>query len=297
VFDYLKEHDVEFKGNYKLSNISSIKIGGPADVVAFPKNESSLISLISFLVNEKIHYKIVGRMTNILPSDKGFRGVVISTKHLDCLDVRDSVATADAGVGLPYMIKRLAKIGLGGMESLSGIPGSIGGAVANNAGAFGSEISTFFLNARLFSVKEKKVKVLDCRDMNFGYRTSILSKKDNEFILLNATFAFSKREIPLIENDISKITQRRKATQPIELPTLGSVFKKSGDVSISKLVDEIGLKGFSTGGAYISEKHAGFIVNKGNASANDVRRLISIIKERVYRAYGIIPREEIEFLE
>lgn len=295
VFDFLEKQDIKYKRNVKLSTISTIRIGGFCKAVAFPNTEEKLINLVDFLYHSGTKYKVVGNASNILFSDLGFDGIIISTRSFRHYTVNGLLVEASAGTSLSSLIRELAKINLGGLEGLFGIPATVGGAVRNNAGAFGQDISRVLLYARLYSPKTKKILYFDNCAMNFSYRKSYLS--DRNITLLSATLAFAKKDYSEIKNDLQRIAFKRSSTQPIGEASLGSVFKRESGIPISKIIDELGLKGFKIGGAEISSKHAGFIVNKGNATAGDVQNLVEYIKSEICMKIGIIPCEEIEFLE
>ena len=294
LFEYLKNSDVEYKSNVKLSKLSSIKIGGVAETIVYPSNENELTELVLFLTDNEIQYKILGRMTNVLFSDLGFSGVIISSARLVNTSVSGKMLFAECGVHLSQEIKKLANLGLRLSDELYGIPASFGGAVYNNAGAYGKDISESFVYARLFSPEKRKVFILDRSDMAFSYRKSILQKEN--LIFLGGEFLVSEAPTQEILDRLNSIFKKRLETQPYEMPSLGSIFKRNDFAPVSKLIDELGLKGTRVGDAEISQKHAGFIVNRGCATAEDVKGLISVIKEKIYRKYGFYPEEEIEYL-
>ena len=294
LIDFLKQNEVEHKRNFILSRASYVRIGGKADVAVFPKDEQMLIKLVDYLYLRKIPYKILGRMTNVLASDEGFHGVIIFTGALSQVKISDGYFTAEAGASLSYVIRRLSWSGFSGLEELYGIPASIGGAVYNNSGAFGKDISSALLYSRVYSPDEQKIRVLSSYDMKFSYRESVLSSED--FVLLSGAFAFSAIDPILSQKKINDVVEQRKRTQPTGTLNLGSVFRRENGVSLAYLIDMAGLKGKRIGDAEISEKHAGFIVNRKSATAKDYSALINLIKQTVYEKYGFYPKEEIEYL-
>jgi UDP-N-acetylmuramate dehydrogenase len=201
---------------------------------------------------------------------------------------------AECGVHLSQEIKKLANLGLRLSDELYGIPASFGGAVYNNAGAYGKDLSNSLVYARLFSPEKRKILVFDRSDMAFSYRKSILQKEN--LIFLGGEFLVSEAPPQEILDRLNSIFKKRLETQPYEMPSLGSIFKRNGFAPVSKLIDELGLKGVRVGDAEISQKHAGFIVNRGSATAEDVKRLVCQIKEKIYEKYGFYPEEEIEYL-
>jgi len=294
VFDYFKEHDVEHKRNLKISEISSIKIGGAAAAVAYPGDERELIRLLDFLTSINFPYKVIGKMTNILASDEGYPGVLISTQFLSMLEAAGEVVLAGSGLSVNSLLLSSAKMNLGGLEELYGIPGTLGGLLHNNGGRGNFDLSCALLYARVYSPALKKILTLDGFDLRLGYRSSAFF--ENDYIALSLALAFVKREEPLVLRKIRAYQRERRTCQPLSYPSLGSIFKREGAVAVSRLIDECGLKGRRVGGAEVSRKHAGFIINLGGARASDVLSLIALIKEEIYQNYGFLPKEEIEIL-
>lgn len=293
-FAFLAEKDVEYKRNIPIRDFSSVRIGAEASVLAFPDTEEKLIAVVRYLENNGIKYRVVGKMTNILPSDEPYGGVLIFTLRLTGFSYSGTEVRAECGALLALVIARAACHSLGGAEPLSGIPGSVGGMVYSNAGAFGLQISDVFIGARVYDIASDSVLRLSNDDMRFSYRKSALS--DKRYILLEASFRFIKKDGGDILREIGKIKEKRRCSQPYEFPSLGSVFKRAGEISAARLIDDCGLKGYSVGGAEISKKHAGFIVNKGGATSADFKSIIEHARQKVNEKYGIRLEEEIEFL-
>ena len=294
LLEFLKEQDVEFKIGLSLSQLSSIKIGGRATAV-LPKTEKELITVVDYLINNGIRYKIIGRMTNILPCDEDYDGVLIITAGLCDYRIKSNTALAEAGLPFSKLLSLLSSKGLGGAESLYGIPGSLGGMIRSNAGAFGASVSDRIVRVRAYDVKSGTIKVYSREELDFSYRHSLFS--DSDEIILSAELFFDFKNEELVNAGFAHYMNKRRSLQPYGEPSLGSVFKRHHSAPVSYLIDQLGMKGLRVGGAEISQKHAGFIVNKGNATASDVIRLIELIKNRLYREYGIIPEEEIDFLK
>lgn len=292
--DFMKLSDVKYIRDFDVSSISSIRVGGKTKYLVKPDNEDKLISVLDFLVEENLKYIVVGGMTNILPRDEYYDGAIISTANLRNYFRAENVITVGTGIKLSELIMKASRLGLGGAESLFGIPGSIGGAVSGNAGAYGNSVSDFLIRARIYDPKKRKILVLENQEMNFSYRNSCI--KSSSLVILSASFAFIQRAKADIDADFQKYTALRKNTQPYGERSLGSIFKRCGDVPTSLLIDKIGLKGYRIGGAEVSEKHAGFIVNRGGAKAKDIRALILTIKKRILLEYGLLPEEEIQYM-
>lgn len=292
--DYLKKQDVEFKRFYNLKLKSSIKIGGACNTAVFPKSIYELISVLEFITENKLEFKLLGNMTNVLPRDDFYKGIIVFTSEINKYYVAENKACIECGALLSRVLRTLSNQNLGGCEELYGIPGSLGGILYSNAGAYGKSISDIFVSARVYSLTDYKICELSKSDFSFSYRHSVL--KDRHFVLLDAVLQFEKSYKDIILERMSYYINRRKSEQPFGKPSLGSIFKRKDGVFISKLIDNLGLKGYSIGDAEISKKHAGFIINSGNAKASDVKKLIELIKSKLYASYGVIPEEEIEFL-
>lgn len=293
-FAFMAEKEVEYKRDHLIKDFSSVRIGGTAFVLAFPDTEEKLISLIRYLNGNNIKYKVVGKMTNILASDEGYDGVIVFTLKLTHYSFDGCAVCAECGALFSLVIARAAQHALGGREALSGIPGTVGGMIYSNAGAFGMEMSDFVESARVYDVSEDKILALTNDEMKFSYRKSIFSEK--EYILINARILFEKKETERILSDIKEYREKRLSTQPHEYPSLGSIFKRNKDTSAGELIDSLKLKGYSVGGAAVSEKHAGFIVNRGGATGKDFQLLIAFIKEKVLEEFGVLLEEEVEYL-
>ena len=267
---------------------TSLKVGGVADYFVKIENIDELKFLIKLTDNKKIPLTIVGNGTNLLVTDKGIRGIVAKLEMNNFRFEKNAdnvIFTAEAGLLLPKLAAVALKEEFSGLEFLSGIPGTIGGAIRMNAGAYGYEMKDVVLKTRYLDRKTLKIKTLDLEEHEFEYRNSVFSKNDN--IILETTLKLSKGNKDEIKAKMDEYMASRKAKQPLEYPNAGSTFKRKGDIITAKLIDECGLKGVSVGDAYVSEKHAGFIINKGKATANDILELIEIIKKEVKEKKGI----------
>lgn len=292
ITDFLKEIEVEHQRYYSIKNDSKIKIGGHA-TAASPDTEDKLVRTVRFLSKSGIRFKVVGAMSNILPCDCDYDGVIVRTSNIDTYNAAENNVSASCGCFMPALFRRLAAFGIGGFSELASIPGSIGGAVYGNAGAFGKSISDVIISAEIYDYARDELLTLTVDELEFSYRDSAL--KHRPWILLNASFVKSETSSDVALAQIRAFAQKRKSTQPNE-PSLGSVFKRVDSIAVSKLIDEAGLKGVRVGDAEVSVKHAGFIVNLGNATSEDVKALIGIVKERIFQLYGLKLEEEIELL-
>lgn len=290
--EYLKANDVEYKENFKLSKISRIKTGGDSKVLVLPENKLRFLRMLSFFKECKQRYTIVGGASNILFSDKGYDGLVIKTDKLRDFTFTGKSVRAECGTPISALSSILTSRGFSGFERLCGIPGSVGGAVFGNAGAFGSDISQFVKSIEAYDLESGEVVNISCTDADFSYRHSIFS--GGRLIILSALMEFKESTPRAVQEESMRWRTRRMETQPYNYPSLGSVFKKpSSDVFVGQLVESCGLKGTVVGGASVSEKHAGFFVNTGDALSSDVVSLINIVSAVVYEKYGIVLEPEI----
>ncbi len=290
----IKKTGCEFEENKSIINLTSIKINTVAKAILFPDSLEKLISSLNILCDMQIPFVVVGRMSNVLFSDRTYNGVIVVTTKLRGYSLAENKVDVLCGECPGKMALGIAKSNLGGFEGIVGIPGTLGGMLRSNAGAYGSEISDRFFAACIYDLKAREVHIYSKADMQFSYRTSIL--KDRAYVLLSAVFEPVEKSYNEIISTVSYNSEQRKRSQPTLLPSLGSVFKKCNGVSAGYYIDRLGLKGYSIGDAQISEKHAGFIINRGNATAADIISLVEFIKTRVNDAFGIELEEEIEII-
>ena len=284
----------EYFSDYPLSRCCSFKFGGSASLAVFPKNSASFEKLIDFLLDEKIFFKVIGNGTNLVPSDCGFDGVLAITKKMNSFSFSDTVLSAECGVGVTFLAKKASELALSGLERFYGIPATVGGGVYMNCGAYNSQISDVLTSAKCYHHEKKKIVVYSNEEMNFSYRHS--KCHEEPLTVLSAEFNLSHGNADEISTVMEEMMSKRKASQPLEFPNAGSIFKRPQNNFAGKLIEEAGLKGYRIGGAMVSPKHAGFIVNCGNATSSDVCELISYIKETVYEKSGVLLECEVEFL-
>ncbi|WHY93511.1 UDP-N-acetylmuramate dehydrogenase [Neobacillus cucumis] len=292
----LKEWNIgKVKQNELLSNHTTIKIGGPADLFIEPSSTENLIKVMELVRKHQFPWRAIGRGSNLLVSDKGIEGVVIKLgSGLDQLTVNDSEIRVGGGYSLVSLATKISKMGLTGLEFASGIPGSVGGAVYMNAGAHGSDISKI-LSKALILFENGKMEWLSIEEMEFTYRTSVLQKK-RPGIVVEAVFQLEAGEKTSIVSQMQKNKDYRKETQPWNFPCAGSIFRNPLPNYAGKLIEVAGLKGHSIGGAKISEMHGNFIVNAGNATAGDVLALIQYVKDTIYSLYEVKMETEVEII-
>lgn len=286
---------LDYEKNVSLVNYSTIKVGGIADYVAYPKTESALCALVDYLNDENIKYKVVGNGSNLIFSDAGFRGVIVLTTHLKKIRKYGNSIYAECGVSLTALSLYAQKHGLSGLEFAYGIPGTVGGAVFMNAGAYGGEIKDVLQKSAYFDLAISKRGELYNPGHKFGYRTSVYEKNNN--VILSAVFELKPKDPAEIKAEMDCHMAARKEKQPLDYPSAGSTFKRCEGHFTAQMIDEAGLKGFSVGGAKVSEKHAGFVINTGNATAEDIKALIVIIKQKLKEKFDVDIQEEVKYIE
>ena len=293
---FMKEcASLEYEKDVSLSNHSTFKIGGNADYIAYPKSETALCALIDYLHEEKIKYSVIGNGSNLLFSDEGFKGVIVVTTKLKKIRKNHNTIYAESGVNLSSLSLYACKHGLSGLEFAYGIPGSVGGAVYMNAGAYNGEIKEVLLKSAYFDPEISKRFELYNAGHKFGYRTSFYN--DNSNVILSAVFELKPKDSQEIREKMDGFMEARKEKQPLDYPSAGSTFKRCEGHYTAKMIDEAGLKGFSVGGAMVSPKHAGFVINTGSATAKDVKELICIIKSRIKEKFDVDIQEEIKYID
>ena len=243
----------------------------------------------------KIKFKILGNGSNLIFSDEKYEGVLIKLSEFNNLEINDTVVTVGSGYNLVKLSLKTARMGLSGLEFASGIPGTIGGAVFMNAGAYKMDMSYIVSEVKVLT-PEMTIKTLYNKDLDFHYRSSFL-QKNRDYICLEAKLVLKHGDANNIMEVIADRKQRRLLTQPLEYPSAGSVFRNPENDYAGRLIEELGYKGKNIGGAYVSEKHANFIINKDHATASDIRNLINEIKEKVKEKYGIELIVEQEFVD
>ena len=276
-----------------MSKHTSYGIGGPARAYVTPKNKEDLVSILKFSKDNNIPSYFIGSGSNLLVSDDGIDGIVITLgKSFNKLEINKNNVFAETGVMLGKMVKECTKRNLSGLESLIGVPGTLGGALIMNAGAFGGEISNYleYVSVITMSGDEKKYQQ---KDIKFNYRNSSFS--DNE-ILINANFKFILSDQKTVSKNKLKASGGRKSSQPLRFRSAGSVFKNPSEGAAGYFIDKAGLKGTKSGDAEISNVHANFFVNHGSATAKDVVRLINIARKKVYNEFGVMLELEIKTL-
>lgn len=276
----------KIKYNEKMSKYTTMKVGGPCDCIVFPDEISKIKEVIDFCKNENITFFVIGNGSNLLVKDEGIHGVVIKLGHrFSKIELDGKYILAYAGATMPALSQLAKKNSLKGLEFACGIPGTIGGGVKMNAGAYGSQISDILYEVTYMDEKEE-IKTIKNKECSFGYRKSIFTINPN-YVILSAKFKLEKGNIDEIENKMRENSLARKTKQPLEYPNFGSVFKRPEGYFVGKLVDDAGLRGYKIGGAQVSTKHTGFIVNVDNATCKDVLNLIGYVQTTVYNKFNV----------
>lgn len=292
----LKEINVgKVKENEPLANHTTLKIGGPADCFVEPSSIENLQKTMEVIRDHQVNWRAIGRGSNLLVSDQGIEGVVIKLgTGINDLQLDGTQITVGGGYSLVALATQISRKGLSGLEFASGIPGSVGGAVYMNAGAHGSDISKI-LDKALVLFEDGQLEWLTNEEMEFSYRTSVLQKK-RPGIVIKAMFQLAEGDREKIAAEMKKNKEYRKVTQPWDSPCAGSIFRNPLPNYAGKLIEEAGLKGYSIGGAKISEMHGNFIVNSGGAKAEDVLSLIQYVKDKIFESYQIMMETEVEIV-
>lgn len=276
-----------------MKNHTTFRVGGPAELLVSP-NRKELPVLLHLAKEQNVPVTIIGNGSNLLVSDKGIRGLVIELgKRMDAITVEGNRLRAEAGALLSKAAQTAAKASLGGMEFAAGIPGSIGGAVAMNAGAYGGEIKDILVSAVLLDA-EGAVRRLTTEELDLSYRHSIVM--EGSYYVLEAEFLLAPRPEEAIRETMAELRQKRMEKQPLEYPSAGSTFKRPEGYFAGKLIQDAGLRGYRVGDAQVSEKHCGFVINRGNATASEILQLIGDVQKKVQEQFGVRLETEVRIL-
>lgn len=280
--------------NEPMSLHTTFRVGGKADYMLLPKNTLELKTAILSLKKNNIPYYIIGKGSNLLVLDKGIRGAVIKlSDNFSKISFKDNIVTALSGTLLGELVRDSHKNGLCGMETLGGIPGTVGGAVVMNAGAYDGEIADFIISVNAID-ESGNVITLDKDSLALGYRTSSILSRG--LIVLDASFALEFGDIIAAKKRLADYNNHRREKQPLNFPSAGSTFKRPQGYFAGKLIEDTGLKGFIIGGAQVSEKHSGFIINRGNATSKDILDLINYVKITVYDKFNVNLEPEVKII-
>jgi UDP-N-acetylmuramate dehydrogenase len=282
-----------------LAKHTTFQIGGPAEFLLLPENSHQAAELVKMLCEKNMPFYVIGNGSNLLVSDKGYKGTIIkigqcmSDIEIEKHDESRWLVKAGAGVLLSKLANKIADHELTGFEFASGIPGSLGGAVTMNAGAYGGEMKDSIMGATVVD-QSGNIMHLNKEDLQLGYRKSIIQEKN--YIVLDASFLFELGNKEDIRNKMNDLNERRRDKQPLEYPSAGSTFKRPEGYFAGKLIMDAGLRGYQVGNAQISEKHCGFVINKGGATAADIMTLITEVRQIVFDKFGVMLEPEVRLL-
>lgn len=287
------KHTLIPQENIRIAPYTSMRVGGAVRYLYRPETEDQLVELVAGCKAENTPYLVIGNASNLLFPDEGYNGVVIATGGIRSITFENGLITASCGVSLSALSVFAMEHGKKGLAFAFGIPGTVGGGVYMNAGAYGGELSDCLEHAVCIDAKGEKV-TLSGEDLRLSYRHSRL--QEEELLLLSATFRCEDGDPKEIKGEMDKNMAARKEKQPLEYPSCGSAFKRPTGYYAGALIQAAGLKGFSMGGAQVSEKHAGFVINKGGATADDVKALLAHVQKTVYDQSGVLLEPEIQIL-
>lgn len=288
-----KINGLELITDQPLSDYTSFAVGGPSDLFLIPTHITAAKKAFKLINQAHLPYLILGAGSNLVVSDQGFRGATIYTEQLDKVKIKDTTITAQVGISLADLAEKAAEAGLTGLEFASGIPGSLGGALYMNAGAYGGEMKDVVSEITVINPQGEKID-LDRSEINLGYRQSIL--QDKPYLAVQAKIELDHGVKEKIKAKIEELTDKRWTKQPMEMPSAGSMFKRPANHYASALIDEAGLKGTRVGDAQVSTKHAGFVVNLGSANAQDIKKLVQVVQKKIYEEYEVQLETEPRFI-
>ena len=277
-----------------MSRHTSFQIGGPAEIFVQPATGDEVRQAICLAKEEQIPFFVVGNGSNLLVSDDGFRGMIVQIgRNLQEISVEDNVIYAQAGALLSRVARTALEHGLTGMEFAAGIPGSLGGAVAMNAGAYGGEMKDILKDVEVLT-PDGEIKILSLEELDLSYRHSCIF--ENDYIVLSVHLQLEQGDKTVIRNRMDELARARREKQPLEYPSAGSTFKRPAGYFAGALIQDAGLKGYTVGGAQVSEKHSGFVVNRGGATAEEVLFLIKQVQKKVKSRFGVTMEPEVRMV-
>ena len=297
LIDFLNSQNITFEENVSGARLCSFRVGGSVRLVVKPCNLPQIEILYSYLNTNNIKNTLLGRGSNVVISDDGYDGVLVSLSNLDGITVDGwNLDLVSAGTSMLTLATTAQKHGLSGVEFAHGIPGSVGGAIYMNAGAYGGEMSQVVKQVVCYDKELGKIVDFDVSECNFSYRHSVFQENKN-LIILYVKMELVGGNPDEIRAKMDVLRASRLEKQPLEYPSAGSTFKRPEGYFAGKLIEDAGLKGYAIGGAQVSEKHAGFVINRGGATANDIKQLVEYIQKEVKEKFGVSLECEIEFME
>lgn len=281
--------------NEPMSRHTTMRVGGPADIMVFPDNIDEIINVIKYARENNLPVKVMGNGSNVIVSDLGIEGIVMKlTSNMSNIIIDGEYIIATAGTSMPKIAVIAKQNLLSGFEFACGIPGTIAGGAKMNAGAYDGQLCDVFVSCKYLD-NQLNIKEFENKDMNFSYRHSIFIENSG-YVILEVKLKLNKCNLEDIDNKMKENILSRRTKQPLEYPSAGSVFRRPKGYFVGKLIHDSNLRGISIGGAQISEKHTGFIVNKGNATCKDIRNLIKLVQKTVYEKFNVELKTEVEFI-
>lgn len=294
LLDFAKSEGIVLRENEPLRDHTTFRVGGPARLFALPRDTYQLIALLVFALGHDLKWAVIGNGSNLLVPDEGYDGLVIRAPEGPARWHRDGrTVTVPAGCTLARLSTEAAGRGLAGLAFAQGIPGTVGGAVVMNAGAYGGQIADVLVSSRC--ITPEGVRTLTAEEHRLSYRRSIYAEEPG-WVCAEATFCLQPGDPDQIHAEMADYARRRRDKQPLEWPSAGSTFKRPEGCFAGKLIEDAGLKGFTVGGAQVSEKHAGFVINRGGATCADILALMQAVSDRVYEQFGVRLEPEVKIL-
>lgn len=291
---FSEKNNIAFLQNEPLAKHSTFRIGKSAALAILPDTTEKIIDTVRFFKESGEKFLVLGKGSNVLFPDYDIEYPIIFTERAAAIEkTGENTISAEAGATLSRVASFGMSHNLGGFEFASGIPGTVGGAVVMNAGAYGKNISDVLMKTEYLG-SDGEIHTITNREHLFGYRKSVFTAED---VVLRSDFMFENKSAEEITAEISTLSEKRRTTQPLEYPSAGSVFKRPEGWFVGKMVDECGLKGLTVGGAQVSKKHSGFIINIGGATSEDVKNLVSAVQEKVYEKFGVKLEREIRYID
>lgn len=295
IVEYITKNNIgKYEENESIAKHTTYRVGGKAKLFVYPKNREKLILLLKKIKSLNVKYKVLGNGSNTLFSDKEYNGIIIKLDYFNTIKYFRNIVKAEAGVNLIRLSNQTVKKGLAGLEFATGIPGTVGGAIFMNAGAYKSDMGYVTKSIEVLTPNLEIITMTN-KELNFHYRTSFL-QKNPDYICLEATFQLRNNDKDLLQEIVDDRRKRRIESQPLDYPSAGSVFRNPENLFAGKLIEDLGYKGFSIGGAKVSEKHANFIINYNKATGKDIKELIELLRKEVKEKYDIDLKCEQEFV-
>ena len=283
--DFFKQHNIEYNEDISLRKYNTYRLNTIAQYLVFPKDEDELISLLDFIKKNNIKYVLLGNGSNVIFRSTIYDGIVIKLDHFNDIVYHDNIVTIGAGYSLIKLAMDATNKGLSGLTFAAGIPGAVGASTAMNAGAYNSDLSNIIKSVKVIT-PDLQVKTMNKEELSFGYRDSFL-KQNPGYIVISTTFELEYGDIEEMKSQIEERRQKRLLAQPLDMPSAGSVFRNPPNMHAGELIEKCNLKGYNINGAEVSKKHANFIVNTGNATGEDIIKLITLVKKEVKEKYNV----------